>query len=41
MLSQKSIDRIVEEQAGMLPESIMERLGKALMDRSAKLTLAA
>ncbi len=40
MLSQKSIDRIVEEQAGMLPESIVERLRKALMDRSSKLTLA-
>jgi len=40
MLSQKSIDKIVEEQAGMLPESVAERLGKALTDRSAKLTLA-
>ena len=40
MLSRKSIDKIVEEQAGMLPESIVERLRKALMDRSAKLTLA-
>ncbi len=29
MLSQKSIDRIVEEQAGMLPESIVEHLRKA------------
>jgi len=29
MLSQKSIDRIVEEQAGMLPDSIVEHLRKA------------
>jgi len=33
MLSQKSVDRIVEEQGGMLPESVTERLGKTLMDR--------
>jgi len=35
MLSQKSIDRIVEEQGGVLPESVTERLRKTLMDRFA------
>lgn len=40
MLSIKTIDRIVNEQAGILPESVLERLKEALMEHSKKLTHA-
>lgn len=40
MLSKKTIDRIVNEQAGILPESVLERLKEALVEHSKKLTLA-
>ncbi len=40
MLSQKTIDKIVDEQAGVLPDSILERLRTSLSSRSKELTTA-
>lgn len=40
MLSQKTIDRMVDEQKGKLPRSIVERLRERLSERSKKLTTA-
>jgi len=40
VLSQKTIDRMVDEQKGKLPRSIVERLRERLSERSKKLTTA-
>ncbi|MBU7003950.1 MAG: DNA-directed RNA polymerase subunit A'', partial [Theionarchaea archaeon] len=40
MLSQKTIDKMVDEQEGILPESIIERLRAAMASRSNQLTTA-
>ena len=40
MLSQKTIDKMVDEQAGALPESILERLRERMSESSKQLTTA-